>query len=314
MVEKDESAHLFKISTFDLWALGIAVVIGGQYFCWNFGVAAGFGSFLIITFLVGSAYICQCLCTSELSSALPFAGGAYGFARCTLGYYLGFMVGCCETIQYITYVASSAISLGSMITTLIPITIGYEPVIWLIFYITALVIYIIGGATFWRFSTTIGVVSTLILLMFCLGSLPWVDFQSNAAVNGEWFVGGASEFFFVFPLAAGFYVGVEALNLCCEDVENPKVAIPQAQMACVLTLVCTSILVLFVCVSLPPGAGDLVTELIPFNGGESQSQLGRLVATQYIHIHTQNVAQRAQCLSAWLFQLCKMFLTIFDGP
>jgi hypothetical protein len=35
----------------------------------------------------------------------------------------------------------------------------------------------------------------------------------------------------VYPLAAWFYVGAEVLNLCCEDVENPKVVILRAQMA-----------------------------------------------------------------------------------
>ena len=58
----------------DIWALGITIVIGGQYFNWNEGLSAGFGSYAICTLLIGIAYICLCLCTSELSSALPFAG------------------------------------------------------------------------------------------------------------------------------------------------------------------------------------------------------------------------------------------------
>jgi amino acid permease len=64
----------YKTRVIDIWALGITIVIGGQYFNWNLGLSAGFGSYAIATLLIGIAYICLCFCTSELSSALPFAG------------------------------------------------------------------------------------------------------------------------------------------------------------------------------------------------------------------------------------------------
>ena len=64
----------YKARTIDIWALGITIVIGGQYFNWNTGLTAGFGSYATGITLIGTAYICLCFCTSELSSALPFAG------------------------------------------------------------------------------------------------------------------------------------------------------------------------------------------------------------------------------------------------
>ena len=64
----------YKARTIDIWALGITIVIGGQYFNWNTGLTAGFGSYATGIILIGTAYICLCFCTSELSSALPFAG------------------------------------------------------------------------------------------------------------------------------------------------------------------------------------------------------------------------------------------------
>ena len=69
---KDEvsaNKHL-NIGVFDLWAAGLAIVIGGQYFSWNFALAAGFGSCFITVLLVGLAYICLCLCNAEMSSCL----------------------------------------------------------------------------------------------------------------------------------------------------------------------------------------------------------------------------------------------------
>ena len=62
------------LTTVDMWCLGITIVIGGEYFGWNESLQAGFGSTLIATFLMATAYICLVFCIAELSSALPFAG------------------------------------------------------------------------------------------------------------------------------------------------------------------------------------------------------------------------------------------------
>ena len=90
-----------EVDKYHLLALGILAVISGPFYSWNVGLKSGFGSFAIMTGLMGWAYNCFCFCASELSSALPFAGGSYGLARCTLGYYLGFMTGSCEIMYYI---------------------------------------------------------------------------------------------------------------------------------------------------------------------------------------------------------------------
>lgn len=69
-----KEAELLALTSFDMWALGISIVIGGQYFAWNAGLKAGFGSLFIATVLVATAYASLVLCIAELSSALPFAG------------------------------------------------------------------------------------------------------------------------------------------------------------------------------------------------------------------------------------------------
>lgn len=258
----------YKISSLDIWALGITVVIGGQYFSWNEGLEAGLGSYVVGTFLIASAYLSLCLCVSEVTSCLPFAGGAYGLARCTLGLYIGFIVGCCETIEYIVYVATSAILLGSMISTIFPVVMPYQPIIWLCFYLSAILIYSLGGKMFWNFSFRIGVVSLLIVLVYAIGSFQWVDITKNGPIHGEWFIGGTSNFMRIFPLPAWFFVGVETLNFCSDDTDRPKKAIPRGQIACILTLLATATLVLFVTASLPHSNAEYWNNVIAFNAGE----------------------------------------------
>ena len=64
-----------NLTSFDVWALGITAVIGGQYFSWNAGFTAGFGSCCIALGLIGSAYLCLVLNVAEITSGLPFEGG-----------------------------------------------------------------------------------------------------------------------------------------------------------------------------------------------------------------------------------------------
>jgi len=261
---------IYKASTLDIWALGITIVIGGQYFSWNAGLEAGFGSFIVAVFLVGTAYICLCLCTSELSSTLPFAGGAYGLARCTLGFCPGFIIGCCETFEYILYVAASATTLSSMIVNFFPLSDAFQPLIWLLFYISALIVHIKGGGLFWRFNAIIAVISVTIIIIYVLGSFRWVDFTRNAVSgSGEWYIGGASKFVEILPLTAWFFVGIEGLNMSCDDAENPKLKIPRGQLSCIFTLFISAIFVLFVTASLPTGMDILISDLVPLNYGKN---------------------------------------------
>ncbi|EGZ17999.1 hypothetical protein PHYSODRAFT_501600 [Phytophthora sojae] len=69
------------------------------------------------------------------------------------------------------------------------------------------------------------------------------------------------------PLAGWFFVGVEALSLSSDQVDQPKKIVPIAQVSCVLTLFAISLFVYFVTASLPPGLASLPTELVPFNRG-----------------------------------------------
>jgi amino acid transporter len=100
-----------------------------------------------------------------------------------------------------------------------------------IFYISALVIHILGGKIFWRMNIILTILSIGPLLIYILGSIPFCDFVKNASspsVTGgdkkEWFVGegvqGFSTFFTYAPLSAWFYVGVESLNLGAAFVQK----------------------------------------------------------------------------------------------
>ena len=286
--------HNYEPGAKDVFWLGITIVVGGQYFSWNAGLIAGVGTFAVATIVMGLAYISLILCTSEMISGLPFSGGAYGLARCVLGYYPGFLIGMSEFLSYTLYVSSSVLSLGSMLVNLFDVTPDWAPFFWFLFYVSSVRVNSLGGAHFWHFSTVLGVVSLVILVIYCLGSLPFVNFSQNAGIqaqdvagaveligipsadaaavvgdNGAFFVGGMAGFMRVLPLTAWFYVGLESLAFTCTIVKEPKKSLPRGSISCILVLFATAIFTLFVCVSQSPGSFVLAGELNPLNYGYS---------------------------------------------
>ena len=70
----EEEVKNMNLTSWDMWALGMTIVIGGQFYSWNEGLTAGFGSFIIAFGVIALGYICLVFCVSELSSAIPFPG------------------------------------------------------------------------------------------------------------------------------------------------------------------------------------------------------------------------------------------------
>ena len=171
---------------------------------------------------MGSSYICLICAACETTSALPFAG-AFGLTRCALGFLPGFLVGCAESLEYIIYVATSCLSLCFMVCSFSGLDVSWVPFLSFIFYLSALIIHISGGAVFWRFSNVMAFISLMIIIIYCLGGIRYCDFSNNASsVLTEdpsqqiWFIGGMSSFLHVFPLTGWWYVGVESLGFACE--------------------------------------------------------------------------------------------------
>ena len=88
--------HLLKkpLRMIHIWALGVGVVITGEYFGWNFGLPVGGPvGVLIASLIVCVLYLAWVLTLSELSVAMPFAGGPMAYGRRASGKLLGLMMG-----------------------------------------------------------------------------------------------------------------------------------------------------------------------------------------------------------------------------
>jgi ethanolamine permease len=122
----DEREYLEKhalkkpMGVLHIWALGVGVVITGEYFGWNPGLKeAGPIGMLIASLFVCALYMTWVLSLSELSVAMPFAGGPLAYGRRASGPALGFVMGWSMFLESLFAMIGTAIASGAAVYFLI---------------------------------------------------------------------------------------------------------------------------------------------------------------------------------------------------
>jgi ethanolamine permease len=282
-----------------LWALGVAAVISGDFFGWNFGLAYGFGGLLVATLVVTVMYFGLCWSIAEMSPALPHTGGAYSFARSAMGPWGGFTTGVAETIEYVITPAVIVVGIGSYMDSISDDLFGFtmaQPLWWIVFYVIFVGLNYIGVEASFRFTVAICLVSLAILGVFFVGALTELDFTAMAIdTQGGWFTDGVPGIFYALPFAIWFYLAIEELPLAAEESADPQRDIPRGTIWGLVTLVVTGFLVLFLNTGISPGAAELSESGEPllaglttiFGEGTSTSLLGLVaVAGLVASFHT----------------------------
>src|SRR4051812_18189235 len=115
-------AHALKkpMGVLHVWALGVGVVITGEYFGWNQGLLEGGPvGMLIASLFVCALYLMWVLALSELSVAMPFAGGPLAYGRRAVGPAFGFVMGWSMFLESLFATIGTAIATGGYITFVI---------------------------------------------------------------------------------------------------------------------------------------------------------------------------------------------------
>ena len=283
-----------------LWALGVAAVISGDFFGWQFGLAYGFGGLLVATVVITVMYFGLCWSISEMSPALPHTGGAYSFARSAMGPWGGFSTGVAETIEYVVTPAVIVVGIAGYMDAISDDLFGFtlDPELWwAIFYVIFVGLNFIGVEASFRFTVFICLLSLAILAVFFVGALTKLDFTKYAidTNGGNWFIDGVPGVFYALPFAIWFYLAIEELPLAAEESADPERDIPRGTMWGLATLVVTGVLILFLNSGIAPGAGPLSESAEPlldglktiFGEGTSASILGLVaVAGLVASFHT----------------------------
>ena len=104
-----------------LWAIGVGLVISGEYFGWNLGLEKGGTLGLAIaTFFIIILYVSFTFSYTELACALPKAGGAFVYANRAFGKNFGFIAGMAQNIEFIFAPPAIAFAIGAYFNLFFP--------------------------------------------------------------------------------------------------------------------------------------------------------------------------------------------------
>ena len=235
-----------------LWALGVGAVISGDFFGWNFGLAAGgFGGLLVALLIVTCMYAGLCFSIAEMSPALPHTGGAYSFARTAMGPWGGYITGLAENMEYILTPAVIVVGIGGYLGAIFQTPPAYAPLWWLACYAVFVALNVWGVELSFRFSVVITLAALAVLCVFWIGAIPHFDL---ARWSGPWFPNGPKGIATAMPFALWFYLAIEQLPLAAEESHDPKRDMPRGLLWGFATLILCAFLTLFLASGIAPGA------------------------------------------------------------
>ncbi|HEY3938926.1 MAG TPA: amino acid permease, partial [Bryobacteraceae bacterium] len=240
---------------FHLWALGVAAVISGDFFGWNFGLlSGGFGGLLAALVIMTLLYVCLCFSLAEMSPALPHAGGAYSFARTALGCSCGYVTGLAENIEYIFTPAVIVVGIGGYLGTVFGTPPSWAPFWWLFCYALFVGLNILGVEVSFRVSAAVTLCALAVLCIFALAAIPHFNLHRWALEGGPWFPKGPTGIFASLPFALWVYLGIEQLPLAAEESHDPARSMPKGILSALLTLIVFAFAVLTLNSGIAPGA------------------------------------------------------------
>jgi ethanolamine permease len=222
-----------------IWALGVGVVITGMYFGWNFGLPVGGPiGVLVASLIVCVLYLAWVLALSELSVAMPFAGGPLAFGRRAVGKWFGFLMAWSMFLECLFATIGTGLAAGGYIAFLINPEHPDRNVTTACAILCALVFLVIQYAgvkqqaviMLWLTYAAIAA-----LVWFWLGAAPGVSlgrvFTKPLLPSGWSGVLGAV------PYALWWLVIIETVALAAEEAHEPHVSIPRGLVLAQITLV-----------------------------------------------------------------------------
>jgi len=239
-----------------VWALGVGIVLVGEFMGWNYGVGKGgaFGA-LISCFVIGILYTCVAMIDSEITSTVAAAGGQYAQAKHTIGPLMAFNVGLYMVLTYTMLNASDIQVAGQLVQIAAGnqnVTIPWQPYTILCLALLTLLNYRGVLATL-SVNFVITALAFLSILVLFIGVKPWAPHeillhsQLLTALPYGW-LGVLASFHF----GIWYYLGIEGTCQAAEEVRSPGRALPLGTMTGMITLLIAAAITWYVVCGLLP--------------------------------------------------------------
>jgi len=268
-----------KANTLLLSGLAVSATIVGEFSGWNAGLnQGGIGGMLIATLLVAVMFGCLAISLAELSTSMPFAGGAYTYARAAFGKKIAVIVGISQMLEYIFALATILVAIGMQFRVIFEdsflSSLG-EPVIWAIALLFFAILNASDTKLFFRSALILAISSLIVLIIFWFGAIPKFEmsqFLSIKAMAGdsEWLPNGLIGIAWALPFTVWFFLSIEVITLASEESITPSKNIPKALMLAFIILLISALGVLILNSGVAPGASAIGSIDAPLlNGLES---------------------------------------------
>ncbi|WP_346317962.1 ethanolamine permease [Chitinophaga sp. YIM B06452] len=223
-----------------LWAISVGLVISGEYFGWNYGWGvAGTIGFLLATLVVTLLYVTFIFSFTELTTAIPNAGGPFSYARKALGPIGGLIAGYATLVEFLLATPAIAFALGNYLHFLHPGLPVLGTAIGVYLLLTGInLLGIKESAAFTLLFTLLAVVELLVYFGIVAPHFKMENFLKDALPFGY------SGVFAALPFAVWLYVCIEGVAMVAEEVKNPARNIPIGYISGILTLVVLAIAVM----------------------------------------------------------------------
>jgi ethanolamine permease len=243
-----------------VWALGVGIVLVGEYMGWNFAVGKG-GAYaaLMACWFAGILYSCVAMIDSEVTSTVAAAGGQYTQAKHIVGPLMAFNVGLYLVFAYTMLEAANAITAGYLVSVVATMT-GYggaldqRPFIILVIMFLAWLNYrgVLATLTFNLVITAIAFAAIIVLFVSTSGIIGDGIMQHAALFEGHELPYGWIGIVAAMHFGLWFYLGIEGTTQAAEEVRSPARALPFGTLAGIMTLLIAATLTWYVCSGVLP--------------------------------------------------------------
>jgi ethanolamine permease len=224
-----------------LWGLGVGYVISGMYFGWNLGLPLG-GTWGMLAAIVAATilYVTFIFSYTELSCAIPRAGGAFDFGLRAFGPVGGLVLGVAQIVEFLFAPPAIAAAIGAYFNLFFPTIPPNVIAIAAYVVFTGLNIWGVKQAAVFELAVTVAAVAELLLFMGV--AAPHFD---AANLMRDTLPGGWSGALACLPFGVWMYLGIEGVANVAEEARDPHRDIVRGFGFAIVTLVVLALGVFF---------------------------------------------------------------------
>ncbi|MER0126747.1 ethanolamine permease [Franconibacter daqui] len=238
-MQTEQSGLKRTLGSFRLWGIAVGLVISGEYFGWSYGWSqAGTMGFLIVALAIAAMYCAFIFSFTELTTAIPHAGGPFAYAYRAFGPTGGFIAGFATLVEFAFAPPAIAMAIGAYLNVQFPsLDAKWVACAAYVIFMTLNILGVGIAATFELIVTLLAIFELLVFMGVVSPGFSWSNFTANGWAGSETFSSLALPgMFAAIPFAIWFFLAIEGASMAAEEAKDPKRTIPRALGGGIITL------------------------------------------------------------------------------